>query len=83
MVNFGKVAYEAYCCKTGWKSLVSGAQLPSWDELKQEIRDAWEAAAMAVKNFGVAMTGQSRSPVCENDCGDGSTVYDDRPRPGA
>ena len=25
----------------------------------------------------------SRSPVCETDCGDGSTMYDDRPRPGA
>lgn len=25
----------------------------------------------------------NRSPVCETDCGDGSTMYDDRPRPGA
>jgi len=24
-----------------------------------------------------------RYAVCETDCGDGSTVYDDRPRPGA
>ena len=30
-----------------------------------------------------AMGVPSRDPVCRTDCGDGSTTYDDRPRPGA
>lgn len=49
MVDLGRVAYEAYCGNTGWKSLVSGAALPQWDDLKPEIRAAWEVAAEAVK----------------------------------
>lgn len=49
MINFGKVAYDAYCKSTGGVSLVSGAKLPVWDELKPEIKSAWEAAADAVR----------------------------------
>ncbi len=41
----GQIAYEAYCEHTGWRSLVSGAQLPDWGNLKSEIQSAWEAAA--------------------------------------
>lgn len=52
MVNFGKVAYDAYCESTGGVSLISGAKLPGWDELKTEIKTAWEAAANAVRLFG-------------------------------
>ena len=49
MVDLGRVAYEAYCGETDWKSLVSGAALPQWDDLKPEIREAWAVAAEAVK----------------------------------
>lgn len=48
MKSFGAIAYEAYCEHTGWKSLVSGADLPQWSALSPEIRAAWEAAASAV-----------------------------------
>ena len=44
----GQVAYEAYCASTGWKSAVSGAQLPAWGDQSEAIRDAWEAAGRAV-----------------------------------
>lgn len=47
MTNYGKIAYEAYCKHTGGTSLVSGATLPAWDELKFEIQEAWNAAAEA------------------------------------
>lgn len=43
----GRAAYEAYCGKTNWKSLATGADLPTWFQQKQEIRDAWEVAAEA------------------------------------
>lgn len=43
MEALAKVAYEAYCAHTGWKSLVSGATLPQWVDVKPEIKAAWEA----------------------------------------
>ena len=43
----GQVAYEAYCGK-GWKSLISGAPLPQWEEVRPDIQAAWDAAADAV-----------------------------------
>jgi hypothetical protein len=48
MPDLGKIAYEAYCKFSGGKSLVSGEQLPTWDNQDSKIRDAWRAAAQAV-----------------------------------
>ena len=48
VIYFGQLAYEAYCKQTDNKSLVSGAELPAWVDLKLEIQDAWIAAADAV-----------------------------------
>lgn len=45
---FGRTAYEAYCNHTNNKSLVTGAELPKWEDLKLEIQDAWIATADAV-----------------------------------
>lgn len=44
----GQVAYEGYYEQSGMKSLVSGADLPTWENLKPEIQLAWEAAGKAV-----------------------------------
>lgn len=49
--TIGQVAYEAYCESTGWKSLISGAQLPQWIDLNKTIQDAWEHAGMAVVHY--------------------------------
>lgn len=46
--SLGQQAYEAYCEKSGWKSLVSGFGLPSWDLLGDKIKETWEAAASRV-----------------------------------
>ena len=46
--SLGEVAYVAYCKCTGGKSLVSGADLPQWDVLSEQIRHAWVASAQAV-----------------------------------
>lgn len=48
-MNLGKIAYDAYCKISGNKSLVSGAQLPTWDQLDRKIQIAWEASGMAVR----------------------------------
>lgn len=44
----GQLAYEGYYAASGGRSLVSGYQLPAWDELSTVIKDAWIAAALAV-----------------------------------
>lgn len=45
----GQLAYEAYCETTEWKSAVTGAPLPQWDQVKPEIVKAWENAAVATR----------------------------------
>ena len=46
--SYGHIAYEAYCEQSGWKSLISGADLPKYNDLSSAIRIAWWAAAKAV-----------------------------------
>lgn len=48
MKSKAQIAYEAYCNHTGWKSLATGDNLPEWNTLPQNIRDAWEAAVDAI-----------------------------------
>jgi hypothetical protein len=50
MPDLGQIAYEAYCAQTGWRSLISGAPLPPFAELKTEIQKAWRASAQAVQD---------------------------------
>ena len=45
----GETAYSGYFVACGGKSLISGADLPSWDEQSEEIRAAWAASADAVR----------------------------------
>jgi hypothetical protein len=44
----GFVAYAAYFTYAEGKSLVSGAPLPQWGDLGQDVRAAWRAAADGV-----------------------------------
>lgn len=46
--TLGQTGYEAYAGQTDNRSLVTGEELPGWDRLDNEIRSAWEVAAMAV-----------------------------------
>lgn len=50
-LTYGEVAYNAYCAKTNFKSLISGAQLPPWGSLQDKIRDAWQEAGKAAVMF--------------------------------
>lgn len=45
----GQCAYERYCAESGGKSLVSGAELPGWVDLKPDIKAAWMAAVDCTK----------------------------------
>jgi len=46
-----KKAYEAYCLYTDNKSLVTGDDLPTWENLPLNIRSAWDASAQAIIEF--------------------------------
>ena len=50
--TLGQVNYEGYCDRSDGASLVSGQQLPDWDDLSPVIAEAWEAAAQAVVSAG-------------------------------
>lgn len=47
--RLGEVAYSGYFKAARGRSLVSGEELPSWDELVPAVQVAWLAAADAVK----------------------------------
>lgn len=42
--TLGEIGYEAYRAKSGGKSLVSGADIPPFENLSEAIKEAWEAA---------------------------------------
>ena len=46
--SLGERAYVGYYVACGGRSLISGAELPSWDEQDEKIQVAWECAADAV-----------------------------------
>ena len=46
-MSAARAAYEAYCNYTGGRSLVTGDLLPTWINLKPEIKNAWLCAARA------------------------------------
>lgn len=46
--RLGDIAYQGYRKQSGGVSLVSGEKLPDFGALKQEIKDAWAAAAIAI-----------------------------------
>lgn len=46
--TLGNIGYDAYCKFTDNKSLITGAPLPPFAELKTPIQEAWEKAGQAV-----------------------------------
>ena len=55
--KYAKIAYEGYTKSTNNKSLISGVELPPFDELKPEIKEAWSQSAIAVAlELGIYVT---------------------------
>lgn len=50
-IEFGKACYDAYCEQTGGVSLISGAVLPPFEEMREDIRRGWIAAARMIENL--------------------------------
>jgi hypothetical protein len=46
---YGRLAYEAYKDEASGLSLISGMALPEWEQMANNIRFAWTAAALAVR----------------------------------
>ena len=49
-MNIARVGYESYCAYTGWKSAVTGDNLPKWNELPAGVINAWFASTEGVIN---------------------------------
>ena len=47
----GRKAYEAYCLSTNWKSAISGADLPQFDNTPPAVQNGWIRAAMEINTF--------------------------------
>lgn len=47
--NYAAMAYLSYRQHTGGVSLATGQVLPEWHELREDIQNAWRAAAAAVE----------------------------------
>ena len=50
-MKMAKVGYESYCEHTGWKSAVTGCDLPKWDCLPGGVINAWFSAAEGMIKF--------------------------------
>ena len=46
--SIGQVGYEAYAEQQDWKNY-QGNAIPAWDEVRDDIKTAWQCAAQAVK----------------------------------
>lgn len=46
--SLGQVAFEAYGDNREWKDW-RGQPMPQWNEVREDIRTAWEVAASAVE----------------------------------
>jgi hypothetical protein len=47
MPDYAQIAYEAYAEHQGWKNY-QGQPIPTWDSVRQDIKEAWDVAARAV-----------------------------------
>lgn len=50
--------YESYCQHTGWKSVVTGCDLPKWDQLPGGVINAWFSAANGIIEFLASYAGK-------------------------
>jgi hypothetical protein len=51
--HLGRIAYTAYAASTGGKTF-DGRDMPQWIDVPMRIKDAWQAAAVAARDDGVA-----------------------------
>lgn len=46
-----QILYEAYCEEAGWKSAVTGAPLPQYDQCPDAVKRCWRATADAAMEW--------------------------------
>lgn len=49
MNKYAKIAYDGYKSNSKGKSLISGQELPEFENLPANIQEAWAAASKAVR----------------------------------
>ena len=50
-MKMAQAGYESYCEHTGWKSAVTGCDLPRWESLPGGVINAWFSAAEGMTRF--------------------------------
>ena len=45
IIELAQKAYEAYCESTGWKSAITGADLPPFTDCPEKVQQGWIAVA--------------------------------------
>lgn len=58
MADYARMAFEAYAEHQDWKNY-QGLPIPTWDAVRQDIKDAWEVAIQVVLD---AFTAPEREP---------------------
>ncbi len=49
MPDLGQICYEAYAKHQNWKNY-QGNPIPPWEDVRQDIKDAWQAVAEAIQD---------------------------------
>lgn len=62
--DMAKIGYEEYSRQTGGESLATGASLPGWDDLPDNIKYAWEGSAFAI----IRALGMTEETTTSADC---------------
>ena len=78
--EFGRVAYEAYGVYRHWTT-VDGLQMPPWDELDADVRDAWRAVAAAVVSTTCARVAELVGTLTQDDLDVMALTTADEPGP--
>lgn len=55
VTEWASTAYEGYREHTGGKSIATGQEIPTWENLAPTIQNAWRAAMVAVINSQISL----------------------------
>lgn len=50
--ELARIGYEAYAAHQGWTAY-NGTTIPAWDGVREDIKSAWEEAALAIMEAAV------------------------------
>jgi hypothetical protein len=52
--SLAQILYEAYCESAEWKSAITGAALPQWENAPEAVKKHWGAAEDAAIDWAIS-----------------------------